>query len=305
MGLASLSIDLDALRHYFRIHGLSSDRGDEAAGPDPVYTKAVERFGELCRRLGIRGTAFCIGMELERPEAETAIRGLAAAGHEIANHTFSHDYALARRPPSEIAGEVRRGGEAVARVSGRAPVGFRAPGYTLSSALVAALAEQGYRYDSSAFPTLPYYVGKAGVMAALAMLGRPSHAVLDRPRVLTAPRAPYRPRIDEPYARGSVALLELPVTTGLAGFPLIGTFVAILPAWALRILRLGTGRLPLFNLELHGVDLLDESDAPPGLAARQRDLRVPAMVKMARIEAFVRELGREWVALEEAAGRLT
>jgi hypothetical protein len=55
---------------------------------------------------------------------------------------------------------------------------------------------------------------------------------------------------------------------------------------------------------LHGVDLLDASDASPALAARQRDLRVPAAAKIARLEAFVRSLPREWVPLEEAAARL-
>jgi hypothetical protein len=53
------------------------------------------------------------------------------------------------------------------------------------------------------------------------------------------------------------------------------------------------------------VDLLDASDASPALAARQRDLRVPASLKLARLEAFVRGLGaRRWVTLAEAADEL-
>ncbi|HEX9290796.1 MAG TPA: polysaccharide deacetylase, partial [Anaeromyxobacteraceae bacterium] len=154
-----------------------------------------------------------------------------------------------------------------------------------------------------------YYLGKAAVMGILALAGRPSGAILDRPRVLLAPRAPYAPRPGEPYARGvapdALPIAELPVTTGLLGFPLIGTFVATFPAWALRALSLGTGRLPLFVLELHGVDLLDASDASPALAARQRDLAVPAARKLARIEAFVRRLERRaWLPLADAAERL-
>ncbi len=303
--LASLSIDLDALEHYHRIHGLP----DPPPGADPVYGKAVERFGELCARLGLRGTAFCIGQNLDHPPAAAGLRRLAEGGHEIANHSFSHDYSLARRPPAEIAAELRGGAGAIARVTGRTPVGFRAPGYTLSPALIGALAADGYRYDSSAFPALPYYLGKAAVMGILAARGRPSRAILDRPRVLLAPRAPYHPRSDEPYARGAppeaLPILELPVTTGLLGFPLIGTFIATSPPWALPALSAGTGRLPLFNLELHGVDLLDASDVSPSLAARQRDLALSAAKKTARIEAFVRRLAdREWVTLAEAASRL-
>jgi hypothetical protein len=54
---------------------------------------------------------------------------------------------------------------------------------------------------------------------------------------------------------------------------------------------------------LHGVDLLDASEVPADLPPRQRDLRVPAARKIARIEAFVRSRDRELVTLEEAAGR--
>ena len=299
-GLASLSIDLDGLGQYHRLHALPSP----PPGPDPVYARAVDRFGELCQRLGIRGTAFAVGAELADPVAAAPLARLSRAGHEVGNHSLSHDYALTRRGPTAVALEVRGGAEAIERAVGRLPVGFRAPGYTLSATLLATLAAQGYRYDSSAFPAAPYWAAKAAVMAAMRLAGRPSAAILDRPRALLAPRTPYHPSPDEPYARGDLPLLELPVTTGLAGFPLVGTFVATLPAAALRAARAGTGRLPLVNLELHGIDLLDASDASPALAARQRDLSVPAARKVARIEAFIRSLHREWVPLEEAALRL-
>jgi hypothetical protein len=298
--LASLSIDLDALAHYHAIHALPGP----APGPDPVHGKALARFGELCDGLGLRGTAFAVGQSLSDPSAAAGVAALARAGHEVGNHSFSHDYALTRRHDLAVAEEVRRGGEAVERVTGRAPVGFRAPGYTLSAPLLRALAAQGYRYDSSAFPALPYWLAKAAVMGALALGGRPSGAVLDRPRVLAAPRRPYRPDPTEPYALGDLPLLELPVTTGVAGFPLIGTFLSTLPGPLARALATGTGSLPLFNLELHAVDLLDASDTSAELAARQRDLRVPASIKIARLSAFVRSLDREWLPLAEAANRL-
>jgi len=298
-GLASISIDLDALRHYHRIHGLP----EPPPGPDPVYRKAARRFGELCRRLGVRGTVFCVGEELEDPAAAADIRALAQAGHEIGNHTFSHDYALTRRTAREISDEVRRGGEAILGAVGIAPVGFRAPGYTLSAPLLAALADQGYRYDASAFPAFPYHLAKAGVMAALALAGRASRAILDRPRVLLAPREPYRPSAVEPYARGALGLVEIPVATGLLGFPLIGTLVATLPAWVLSPLAGPARRRPHLDLELHGVDLLDGSDTARELASRRRDLRVPAASKIARIEAFARSLDRPFATLAEVAER--
>jgi len=299
-GLASLSIDLDALAHYHTIHALPPP----PPGPDPVHGRALQRFGELCDQLGLRGTAFAVGDRLADPQAAAGVAALARAGHEVGNHSFSHDYALTRRHDVAVADEVRRGGDAVERATGRRPVGFRAPGYTLSAPLLGALAAQGYRYDSSTFPALPYWAAKAAVMGALALSGRRSGAILDRVRVLAAPRRPYRPDRSEPYALGDLPLLELPITTGVAGFPLIGTFLATLPGPVGRALATGTGSLPLFNLELHAVDLLDASDTSAALASRQRDLRVPAAEKMARLADFVRFLDREWVPLSEAATRL-
>jgi len=311
--LASLSIDLDSLVHYRRIHGLPPVARPET---DPVYTLAAARFGELCDRLGVRGTVFCIGEELANPVHAQAMAAMAAAGHELANHGFSHDYRMTRTRPAEIAAEVDRAADAIARVAGRRPRGFRAPGYTLSAPLLATLAERRYSYDSSTFPALPYWLAKAGVMALLSLAGRPSRAILDRPRVLFAPRVPYRPRAGEPYARGGqhpadpadrLDLLELPVATGWLGFPIIGTFVATLPVPLVRLLASRASnvrRRPLLNLELHGVDLLDASEVPADLSARQRDLRVPATRKIARLEAFARSRDREWVTLEEAAERL-
>ncbi len=299
--LASLSIDLDGLELYHRIHGIA----EPPRSGDPVFHKAVDRFGELAARLGVTGTAFFVGRSLDDERARAGLRALAAEGHEIGNHSLSHDYALSRRSRDEIAAELRGGADAIAGITGTRPIGFRAPGYTLSAALVAALAADGYRYDSSTFPALPYYVGKAAVMAILATTGRRSGAVLDRARVLLAPRRPYLPSAEEPYARGGGPLVELPITTGLAGFPLTGTFVATLPRTALRVLSAGTRALPLFNLELHGLDLLDASDTGPALAARQRDLLVPASEKMTRLARYVRSLaGREWVPLATAAERL-
>lgn len=299
--LAALSIDLDGLAHYHRIHGLP----ERPAAPDPVYGKAIERFGELCDRLRLHGTAFCIGRNLREASAAAAARRLWEAGHELGNHTLSHDYRLTTRSRDEIVAEVQGGGDAVQVITGSSPIGFRAPGYTLSASLVEVLETAGYRYDSSAFPSLPYYGAKATVMGLLAVSRRPSGALLDSPRVLRAPRSPYRPSGADPYRRGTSTILELPVTTGLLGFPLTGTFVATLPPGALSVALAGTRGLPLFNLELHGVDLLDASDTTPALASRQRDLRIPAATKIARIESFVRRLSsRRWVPLGDAAERL-
>jgi hypothetical protein len=188
------------------------------------------------------------------------------------------------------------------------PVGFRAPGYTLNAALYAATEERGYLYGSSTFPAAPYYAAKAAVMGALALAGRPSRSILDTPRVLLAPRTPYRPDPQQPYRRGTGRVLELPMTvTPGVRFPFIGTFATSLPLTAVRSAWKACRGDALFNFELHGVDVLDEADGiPPELVRQQRDLRVSSARKMERLATIFRWLKEDAdvVTLRVAAERL-
>ncbi len=306
--LASISVDLDSLHHYCRIHGLPEPMLD-ARARGLVYSTAVPRFRELLRAVGAPGTFFAIGEDLADPEAAEALRESHAAGIEVANHSFSHDYALTRRSRESILEELVRGEEAILAATGTRPVGFRAPGYTLNAALYAATAERGYLYGSSAFPAAPYYAAKAAVMGALAVAGRPSRSILDSPRVLLAPRTPYRPDPEQPYKRGTGAVLELPMTvTPGVRFPFIGTFAATLPLPAVRAAWRACRGDAFFNFELHAVDVLDAADGiPPELVRQQRDLRVPSARKMERLAEIFRWLkaDADVVTLRVAAEQLT
>jgi hypothetical protein len=168
--------------------------------------------------------------------------------------------------------------------------------------------ERGYLYGSSTFPAVPYYAAKAAVMGALALVGRPSRSILDSPRVLLAPRGPYRPNPEQPYQRGRGAVLELPMTvTPRVRFPFIGTFAATLPLPAIRSAYRSCWREALFNFELHAVDMLDAADGiPPELVRQQRDLRVPSAQKLERLAEIFRWLkaDAEVVTLRGAAEQL-
>lgn len=307
--LLSVSVDLDPLHHYCHLHGLSASLlSDEAHRA--VHALALPRLRALFEEaLGIPATLFAIGRELEvHREAGPALKAAHRAGHEIANHSHSHDYALSRRPPETIALDLARAQDGLAEAVGTTPVGFRAPGYTLSPDLYRAVEDAGFTYASSVFPAAPYWLAKAAVMGGLRLLRRPSAAILDSPRVLFAPRGPYRPSPSDPYRPGTGRVVELPVTvTPRLRFPVIGTFVSTLPTAVTRKLLDACGDLPLFNLELHAVDVLDATDGlPPQLVRHQRDLAVPVSLKTARLMAAIRHLarGRDVVTLQGAAGAL-
>jgi hypothetical protein len=301
--IACINIDLDGLLHYAAIHGLPAD-AVPAQAADLVDRVAIGRFTELCEAGGVKGTLFAIGADLGQ-HGRASLRTAAVAGHEIGNHTFTHDYALSRQSAADIAADIARGADEIEAACGVRPRGFRAPGYTFTAAMYAALVAQGYAYGSSVFPAAPYYLAKAAVMGALALKGTPSRSVLDRPRVLAAPLLPYRPDPAEPYRRGAGTVLELPVTVDpLTRFPFIGTFVVTLPARLVFTLYRSVVRQAFLNLELHGIDLLDASDGSgPALARAQRDLRVPVADKLARLGELIRRIRQDYdvVTLLEAS----
>ena len=95
-------------------------------------------------------------------------------------------------------------------------------------------------------------------------------------------------------------LRELPIaTTPVLRAPVIGTTVLAMP----RLARFGAAG-GHFNLELHGIDLLDASDVPPQLAAAQPGLRMPVAEKLRRLRASLSSLPGEPCTLEQAARNL-
>jgi hypothetical protein len=151
------------------------------------------------------------------------------------------------------------------------------------------LAQRGYRYDSSVFPSWPYYVAKAGVLAAMSLVGKRSRSVMINPRALLAPVEPYRPG-RSPFHRGQSSLIELPISVvpGLR-LPAIGTWLLLAPTKMRAHLLESMRARNFFNLELHGIDLIgaDEDGIPAALVARQPDLRVPLTYKRTRFRRRV------------------
>ena len=310
--VCAVSIDVDPLPCYYRIHGLG-DAPRELR--DVVARRALPRFAELLAARGVPATFFVVAEDLDVAAGGGSARAararyaeLARAGHELGNHSYSHPYDLARHGRVSAREEIGRAHELIGEVGGR-PVGFRAPGYDVSPAMMEELARLGYVYDSSIFPAPAYYAAKAAVMAALAARGQPSGAVMTDPRALVAPAAPYRPSPRAPWRRGRGPVLELPVAvTPFLRAPAIGTSLLLAPGWLRRQLIAAMRRRGFFNLELHGIDLCDaEEDGIPGqLVARQPDLRVPLARKRAALEevldavqagfqmARLRDLAERW-----------
>ncbi len=144
---ASLSLDLDNKWSYMKTHG------------NPGWTDFPTYLPQLCRwcshsrmEMKLRITFFIVGQDAERPENAEVLAEIARRGHEIGNHSHHHEPWMHRRGRLEIDDELRRAEEAIDRVTGVRPRGFRGPGFTRSS-VTEMLVSLGYLYDASSLAT--------------------------------------------------------------------------------------------------------------------------------------------------------
>jgi hypothetical protein len=304
MKRCAISVDLDSVACYYRIHALGTPPMELE---HVILERALPRAAKLFHDRGIAVTWFVVGRDVDgdvaladhhaRAANAERLRALAAAGDELGNHSYSHPYDLARLADDAIDDEIARCDTVLRAITGRGVRGFRAPGYDVSPAMLDVLARLGYRYDSSVFPAPGYYAAKAGVMAVLAAIGRPSGAVMTNPRALLAPIDPYRPAMSAPWKRGQAPVVELPVAvTKWARVPAIGTSLLVLPAAIRARIVAAMHDRSFFNFELHGIDFADAViDGIPGeLVARQPDLRLPIAEKLDRLGRLLDELAPRW-----------
>ena len=302
--LAAISIDLDEMSRYAAIHGLDEDLGSASHA---VYEHCVPRFLDWLDAESIPATFFAVGEDLERPENAERMSEAHDVGHEIANHSYSHHYDLVRRSATAMRDEVVRGADAIEAACGTRPVGFRAPGYTVTDPLFEVLESSGVTYDSSVFPCPRYYTAKVAALTAIALRRRKSASILDTPAVLRAPRRPYR--VGTPYWRRGDGLLELPIGVTRTQLPYIGTSLVLGGRRvAAHLTKQMLGR-ELINLELHGIDAADaERDGLQSLAAHRADLRRSAAQKLSALSTAVgvmRRAGYRLVTLRDVAARLS
>jgi polysaccharide deacetylase family protein (PEP-CTERM system associated) len=146
----AMTIDVE---DFFQVSAFDSHvRRDEWGGFESRVIRNTERLLEIFAAANVTGTFFVLGWVAERFPA--LVRQIAAAGHEIGSHGYSHRlvYQMTR---DEFAEDVRRSRAAI-ESAGRVPVlGYRAPSFSITRQSLWALdvlLEQGFVYDASIFP---------------------------------------------------------------------------------------------------------------------------------------------------------
>jgi hypothetical protein len=205
--LTSVSLDLDNLWSYMKIHG-------DAGWQDyPSYLeRLVAVVGQCLRRHRLTITVFVVGQDAALPCNRDALAELAGQGHEIGNHSLSHEPWFHTYSFAEAEREIALAEEHIERATGVRPRGYRGPGFSLSRDVLTILAARGYLYDASTFPTFlgplarAYYFWNSRGMAPEER--RKRKQLYGTARDGLRPIHPYHWRLD-----GGRQLLEIPVTT--------------------------------------------------------------------------------------------
>ncbi len=260
---ASVSLDLDNLWAYLKTHG------DSAWQSYPGFLEtAIPRFLDFFRDRSVSITVFVVGKDAILDSNQDLLRSIAEAGHEIGNHSFHHEPWLQKYRRARLEQEIDLGEQAIYRATGVIPRGFRGPGFSFNDQLLSLLAERGYVYDASTFPT---FLGPAARTWYFLKSRFSAEEKAERKQLFGKFADGFQPIRPYCWQVGQRRLLEIPVTTmPLFKLPIHASYFMYLASfntlaarsylWSSLKLCSVTGTPP--SMLLHALDFLDDGDVP-------------------------------------------
>ena len=118
--------------------------------PGPALARQTDALLRTFDDLGARATFFVLGMAARaHPHL---LKPIAEAGHEIGCHGDAH-LPVHSQTPDEFAQDLRAARATIEELTGRTPVGYRAPAFSITREAAGwayeVLAQQGFAYDAS------------------------------------------------------------------------------------------------------------------------------------------------------------
>jgi polysaccharide deacetylase family protein (PEP-CTERM system associated) len=201
----ALTVDVE---DYFHVAALAPNiPRDSWTSRESRVVGNTHRLLSLFEQFAVKGTFFVLGWVAERhPQL---VRDIAARGHEIACHGYSHRLVY-EQSPEEFHEETLRSKTLLEDITGSRVLGYRAASYSVvrdSLWALDILVELGFIYDSSIFPVHHDRYGIPGAERA--------------PHRLSTPRG--QSIVEWPLATARIFGVRLPV----AG----GGYFRLLPYW--------------------------------------------------------------------------
>jgi len=192
----------------------------------------LDKVLKVFKQFNIRATLFVTGEVLEL-YYDKVIKW--SKNHEIACHGYYH-VPLYKLSISERRDQLRKFNQLYEDILGTKPKGFRAVQLIIDTFQLKLLEDLGFVYDSSVVPQRclfrkrPSYLGKA-------------------------PSEPYHPSYDNHLVKGTMKILEIPVSRLLFGIPLQGTWIRLIGVKPYRLL-LALKKPNFISLTMHSWDCI-------------------------------------------------
>jgi len=204
----ALTVDVE---DYFHVAALAPNiHRDSWTSRESRVVANTQRLLTIFEQFDVRATFFVLGWVAERhPQL---VRDIAARGHEVACHGFSHRLVY-EQPRKEFLEETRRAKSFLEDITGTAVLGYRAASYSIVRRSLWALdilVDLGFAYDSSIFPVRHDLYGIPGARRAPHRMATPGGQTI----------------VEWPLATAEILGRRLPV----AG----GGYFRLLPYWLSR-----------------------------------------------------------------------
>ncbi len=143
--LCAFGADVDSVAGQIGSYGGGESPSDIQRG---VFASEVGniRLLNLFRKYNLKTSFFIPGHSIE--SFPDVVKRIAAEGHEIGAHGYTHENPIAMTPTQEEAILVKSI-ELIEKFSGKKPRGYVAPWWEMSNSTAALLLKYGFRYDHS------------------------------------------------------------------------------------------------------------------------------------------------------------
>ena len=250
-----------------------------------VWKEGMPALLDLYAKYNVRSTFFfCIDIVKLFPDI---VKMVIPYGHEVASHGYSHEVndAFDTMPYDKQLQDLILSKKILEDISGHEVISFRAPALRINKSTPAALAEAGYKIDSSVpSQRFDFFL---------------SFGSVNKLKWIIAPRKPYRTHQYDLTKRGNGTIVEIPLSAII--FPYVGTTMRLMP----RITRI---QRYLLNLEtglthkpmvfdIHPNEFIDESSSPRTIERRTKNVITYLFADLIRSHLKVKNLGPPTVPL--------
>ena len=207
----------------------------------------TDRLLSMLDEHGVRGTFFVLGWVADR--VPSLVKRIAAAGHEVACHGYSHEL-IYRQTPEVFREETVRAKRLLEDAIGARVIGYRAASFSITQQsrwALDILADLDFLYDSSIFPIQHDRYGIPGASIDPGKIESPSGRTL----------------VEFPMSTAGLLGMRLPVSGG--------GYFRLLPYWYTRTgLRSINARGVPFTFYLHPWEIDAEQPRVPGISMLSR-----------------------------------